>query len=257
MYTPPGPGQGPTQPFGQGYQPPPPLQQYQQTQPFTAPLRPRRPLSEAFLALPGQSLRVITRPFARTFAREAGEASWEMLWVQLIGYALLVGIFGALSSLISSLMGHGAPSSGATSALMAALGDGSLTLGAALLQIPLVPLFFFIGVSVQYLVARAFHGEGRFMVQGYCSLLYQVPLGGLSAVLGLLVAAFPGSVVLDLLVGVPLFVYAAVLNGCMVAAVHKLSGGRAAGVVLIPYGLLLVLLLCVCSISAALTGFLS
>src|SRR5437588_11930731 len=47
------------------------------------------PLGEAIQQLPGQYIKVLTRPSAMTFAEEMGKASWGIVWVQLIGLAII------------------------------------------------------------------------------------------------------------------------------------------------------------------------
>src|SRR5207253_6490573 len=59
------------------------------------------PLGEAIRNLPNQYLKVTTRPGPRTFAEEMGKASWDIVWVQLIFYAIITAILGYLSTVIS------------------------------------------------------------------------------------------------------------------------------------------------------------
>lgn len=209
---------------GQGNQPPQ-YQQYPQfgSGPILVPAYRSRRLSRALLALPGQYLRVVTHPSPHTFEQEARQATWGVLWAQLSGYALLFALIGVLSSLIAGAVGGNAPS----------------TIGASLWDIAIVPVFFFIGVGVQFLFARALQGTGEFMVQGYCALLYQVPLGLLGTLVGLAYTAFPADGSIGALVGFVLFAYTAVLNVCMLVAVHRLGVGKAVCVVLVPFALLL------------------
>jgi hypothetical protein len=58
------------------------------------------PLSEAIGQLPNQYVRVLTKPSPFTFAAEMGKASWDILWVQLIAYAIIAGILAYVQSLI-------------------------------------------------------------------------------------------------------------------------------------------------------------
>src|SRR5438270_13918176 len=72
---------------GPGYYPPP----------QSAPL----PLREAIRNLPNQYIKVITKPGPMTFAEEMGKASWDIVWVQLIFYAIISTILSYLATLIS------------------------------------------------------------------------------------------------------------------------------------------------------------
>src|SRR5205085_10559691 len=120
----------------------------------------------------------------------------------------------------------------------------STSTGAALLNMVYVPVFFFIGVLIQYAFARAFYGEGTFLAQAYGSLLYRGPLGIFGGLLTLLFLSILGAgLVLAGCAAVVLFVYAVVLNIFMIMGVHRLSGGKAVAVVLIPYGVVLALAL--------------
>ena len=100
-----------------------------------------------------------------------------------------------------------------------------------------VPLLFFIGAGIQYLLARAFRGQGAFLQQCYAVLLYQVPLGIISYVIGLVP-------ILGGIVAFALAIYGIVLNVFAIMAVHRLSGGRATAVVLIPVAILVLFVLC-------------
>src|SRR5690348_7612647 len=71
-------------------------QSYDNTPPQTAPL----PLEQAIKELPSQYIKVLTKPSANTFAQEMGKASWNIVWAQLIGYAILTAILSYISSLI-------------------------------------------------------------------------------------------------------------------------------------------------------------
>ncbi len=100
----------PQPPYGAPYQQPgygmPPVQ--------AAPL----PLGEAIRQLPNQYIRVLTKPSAATFAVEQGKAAWNIVWIQLLIYAVILAALGYIGSLIglsfgafSSLMNTGSLSS--------------------------------------------------------------------------------------------------------------------------------------------------
>jgi hypothetical protein len=114
-----------------------------------------------------------------------------------------------------------------------------LIAGLSLVSIIIVPAFFFIGMGIQYGLAKAFGGQGKFVTQCYTNLLFSVPIGIVSGIVNLI--PFAGA-----FVAFALSIYAIVLNILSLMAVHRLSGGKATAVVLIPIG---VLLLFVCALS--------
>ncbi len=215
-------GAPPQGPYGPPYQEPgygmPPVQ--------AAPL----PLGEAIRQLPNQYIRVLTKPSAATFAAEQGKAAWDIVWVQLLGIAILAGIFVFL---VFQLVLPSTMSSSNVPAGTVAVIEG-LAVGIALAEIILVPLFFFIGVGIYYLIARAFGGQGTFLAQSYSTLLFHIPLGIISFVLGLI--PFLGS-----LIGIAIFIYEIVLGIFMIMSTHRLTGGKATLVVLLPLILLFTL----------------
>ena len=201
------------------------------------------PMSKSRRGLPGQYMYVITHPSAKTFESEGNKARWSRVFAQILAYAIITVVLGLITSqLIHAILG------GIVSFIDGFPGLSAFTFstssGAALLNIVYVPVFFFIGVLIQYAFARAFYGEGTFLAQTYDSLLYQVPLGMLNGLLTLLFLLIPGAgLVLAACAAVVLFVYAVVLNIFMIMGVHRLSGGKATAVVLIPYGVALALAL--------------
>lgn len=200
---------------GYGYGAPPPQ----------APL----PLGEAIRQLPNQYIKVLTKPSAATFAEEQGKAAWDIVWIQLIIYAILAAVLGYLAFLIS-------PNPFATTGTNP-ISPGMLqtiTLGSSFGLIILVPIGFFISVGIYYLIARAFGGQGTFLAQSYNTLLYSVPIG----IFSLLLRLIP---VLGALAGFALGIYGIVLNVFSIMAVHRLSGGKATAVVLIPVAVAFVL----------------
>jgi hypothetical protein len=192
--------------------------------PQSAPL----PLGEAIRNLPNQYLKVLTRPGAMTFAEEMGKASWDIVWVQLIAIAIISAILGYFSSLITTSYNLPSSSPISNAAVHAILA------GVAFGYIILIPLFFFIGQGILFGLAKAFGGQGRFVVQSYTSLLYYVPIGIVTGIVGL-IPYFGGIVVLAA------GIYELVLSIFAIMAVHRLSGGRASAVVLIPIGVAVLL----------------
>jgi hypothetical protein len=161
-----------------------------------------------------------------------GKASWNIVWAQLIGYAILTAILSYISSLIMSNP-FSTIGSTALNPVIIQLMHWGLTLGLT----PLIILSFFTGTGIRYLIAKAFRGQGTFLAQGYTDLLFTVPLGILSA----LVSWVP---LLGSVVAFGVSIYAIVLHIFSIMAVHRLSGGKATAVVLIPVavGILLALI---------------
>jgi hypothetical protein len=226
--VPPGPNATPA-PYGYGQQ----EQSYGYTSSQAAPL----PLEQVIKELPSQYLKVLTKPSADTFAQEMGKASWNIVWVQLIGYALISAV---LSYAASFIMPNPFETIETTANPIATLLiHWGLTLGLT----PLVIASFFIGNGLLYLIAKAFRGQGTFLAQGYTDLLLGVPLGILSA----LVSRVP---LLGGLMAFGISIYAIVLRIFSIMAVHRLSGGKATAVVLLPVavGILLLVILVAVSI---------
>lgn len=193
------------------------------------------PLGEAIKQLPTQYKKVLTKPGVATFAEEMGKAKWDIIWAQLLGYAAfsailvflaLLVLFLFLSAVFSGLpQSSGSDNSpfgffiGLPLAVLGVLAVGGFFI--------LVVVGFFMNQGITYLLAKAFGGQGSFMAQAYTALLYQVPIGVISVVLSLI--PFVGS-----LAGSAASIYLYVLQAFALMAVHRLSGGKAIAVVVIP-----------------------
>ena len=163
-----------------------------------------------------------------TFAEEMGKASWDIVWVQLIGLAIISAILSYLATLISPIYNSTSSSSinpAAFRSLIAGLSFGSIII---------VPLFFFISMGIFYGLARAFGGQGRFVTQSYAYLLVGVPIGIVTSIVNLIPY-------LGVVIASAISIYSIVLNIFSIMAVHRLSGGKATAVVLIPIGVALLL----------------
>ena len=225
------PPQGPGGPYGvppqqqgqYGYGYPPP-QGPGYAPPFT-PATPL-PLGEAIRQLPQQYVKVLTKPSARSFAEEMGKAKWDIVWVQILGYAVLATLLLYLSTLTNAALYNPSSLSGAGANGVDPTAVRLLVQRLMLADIIFIPLGFFIGVGIYYLIAKAFKGTGTFLAQMYTTLLYQVPLSILSLLLALV--PFVG------FIGGFLGIYSIVLNVFSIMAVHRLSGGKATLVVLLP-----------------------
>lgn len=221
------------------------------TQAYNPPPAHPVPLKETIRQLPRLYLKVLTKPAVRTFLEEMNKASWRNIWIQLAIYALLSAVLSAFIALsqpyYTSFVTFGIPAMPLLNPTFPSnlLQTARLiTLESSILQIVLVPLYFFIGVGVQYALAMALSGRGTFLTQTYTTALYQVPLNILSKLIVILLVFIPGiGVFIGGLISLLLFVYGIVLNIFSIMAVHRLSGGKASIVVIIPYVILFVLLM--------------
>lgn len=232
-YEPSQPIQNPyEQPSGYGTTPNPmPEPQYG----FVPPQGPL-PLGQAIQGLPNQYIKVLTKPGAQSFVEEQGKADWGIIWLQL----LFVGVIGTIIGLLRAAMGTAATmvTNGGSSAAAYGAIAGFFAGSASVASIIFVIIGFFIVVGIQYLLAKAFGGTGDFKQQAYDYLLFFVPLTIISNILGLIP-------VLGILAGFAIGIYQLVLNVFSIMASHRLSGGKATAVVLIPIAvIILVVFLC-------------
>jgi len=217
----------------------PPYQQGGYGYGYAPPQQAPRSIGQAIQELPNQYIRVLTKPSRLTFEGEMGKADWAMVWIQLLIWAVVGTIIGLIGSALrlatSSIVGSG----GANFNSILALTSSGNTF--AFIS---VPISFFILVGIQYLLAKAFKGEGNFLTQGYTTLLFEVPIYILSYLLGLIP-------ILGGIAGFALLIYGWVLNVFAIMAVHRLSGGKASAVVFIPIAVLFLLVfLCVIVLAA-------
>ncbi len=215
------------------------------------------PLGEAIRQLPGQYWRAITQPSARTFAAEMGKARWNIVWVQIAFYIVIVTIFGFLSTLLEpsrtdALSGADTSTLAPGTVAMLQQLTSVVSVVSTYGQVLLIPLSLFVGTGLLFMLAKAFGGEGRFLPQLYSTLLFLVPLGVLLNALTLLLSLLPGvGSLLSFLAVFAYLGYEGTLLGLMLMPVHRLSGGRAAGAVLSLFGVA-ILLACVLGFVVAL-----
>ncbi|HZU70168.1 MAG TPA: Yip1 family protein [Ktedonobacteraceae bacterium] len=185
--------------------------------PAAAPL----PLAEAIRQLPEQYKRVVTKPYAETFLVEMAQASWSMVWIQLLGYAIIAAVLAFLVSLFSL---PATPNPASPTGLSSPSVIRALTLGSTLGLFILIPVLFFLLMAILYLLARAYGGRGTFLQQCYTTLLFLVPFGLAVSVVGIL--PIFGNF-LSAFLAIVCFVYSIVLQSFANVAVHRLTGGKA------------------------------
>jgi hypothetical protein len=199
------------------------------------------PLNVAVQQLFQQYVRVTTKPSANTFAAELPKAGWDITWIQILIYTVIGVILRLISALIASTTVRNTLASSPYSQMFSSI-TAATSVGSALLYIIFIPVAVFIVVGVQYLLAKAFGGQGTFLGQCYTYLLFTVPLTILSSIVTVLFSLIPfiGSF-FGGLIAFAIFIYSIVLNVFQVQAAHRLSGGKATWVVLIPVLALVVL----------------
>lgn len=192
-------------PSGGAYAPPPPARSYEAI---------ARGLVQKWI-------NVTTKPGVESFNRELPEANWRDVWIGILALAVL----NAITTGISSTYLHTTPS-GLIGSLIG------------------VPLAFFIGVGILFLIAKLFNGTGTFLDQSYATSLYYVPLQGIAAIaamvpyLGWIVQAAVG-------------IYGLVLSVFAVASSQRLTTNKAIAVVLIPAAIGLALGICAIALFAS------
>ena len=216
-------------------------------------LTPTSPRKSTVLSLPGQYLKVLFKPTARTFAWEAERASWGMVWFQIFILVLIPLVLGLVRIFDRSLTAQVATRSHFLYDILVSFSFGA-SIAALILRTIIAPLFFFVTVSIQFLLARVFGGVGRYLEQSYATLLYQVPLALLSSILSTIIVFVQG---VDLhyfnpLISIVLFAYGVLLNITMIKGVHSLTGGKSILVVALYY---VVLFLVVVGLLILLTNF--
>jgi hypothetical protein len=236
---PPGPEQGPYYEYNPYPQNPygAPQEGYQ---PYGVPVAPAAPLplGEAINQLPRQYWKAVTKPGAMTFAEESGKAKWDIILTQLFGYAIIVAILAlinyyvtaATTAAILNQLNSSANTTSTTGTFAVASSPG----GALLISLAETLIGFFIIQGILFGLAKAFGGQGTFAGQAYSFLLFQVPLGILTGVLDLIPIA-------GAFIGLAVLIYEIVLSVFAIQGTHRLSGGKASAVVLIPVAVALLL----------------
>jgi hypothetical protein len=198
-----------------------------------SPQIPSRSVWQSIKELPKQYLNIVNHPSTIAFFREINKASWLMIWLQLGIMILAYVILSSIRELFAPLIiGVASLSSNSYTSILVETGAGSAF---GILSVITVPLSFFFGQVFQYLLAKAFNGQGKFLTQCYTALLFHVPLN---------ITIYYTNTFLDFipffgfnlfpLVYIMWLVYSIILNVFQIKAVHGLTMGKAIVVVLIP-----------------------
>jgi hypothetical protein len=175
-----------------------------------------------------------------SFAEEMGKAQWGIIWLQLVVYAAIAGALGFWNEQMHPLTAADftLPNQPSLPPATIALIQQIVTLSSGFGVFLGTLLGFFVFQGISFGLARLFKGHGSFLAQCYTVILFQVPLG----LLGALLAFVP---ILGIVASSSLSIFNLVLQVFSVMAIHRLSGGKATGVVLIPIGVIFLLLCCV------------
>src|SRR6266849_1924639 len=171
-------------------------------------------LSTALSQLPQRYFNALVKPSLATYTDDIGNASWSLVWTQLLTWAILDAMLGLLVNLIYP------PAIGTTFSRF-------FSLASSIGLIVVVPILFFLLMGIVYLLARAFGGQGTFLEQCNISLQIQVPLGIMSKILALIP-------VVGRILNSILSLYGIGVQVVVIMAVHRLSRGKAIAVLLIP-----------------------
>jgi len=196
-----------------------------------------RPLGLAIVELPILYVKALVPPYTKTFEQEARRAGWGIVWIQILILIIIPGILGLLRGLHHSARLAAITGSQATYAAFASIAAGT-SIAATLLQVIIIPVLFFIGMGIQFLLAHAFRGTGTFVGQSYATLLYLVPLtilGGIINTLLVYLTPLSTQIVAIPVITLALAIFNVLLNITEIAGVHTLTHNKAAAVVLIPY----------------------
>jgi len=179
------------------------------TQTDTVPSR-----SRVLSQLPQRYFNALVKPSVATYTADKGDASWSLVWIQLVAWAILDAMLGLLVNFIYP------PVTGTTFSRL-------FTLSTSIGLIGVVPLLFFLLMGIVFLFAKAFGGQGTFLEQCNSSLYIQAPLGIFSKLLALIP-------VVGRVLNSVLSLYGIVLQIFVIMAVHRLSRGKAIATILIP-----------------------
>jgi hypothetical protein len=195
-----------------------------------------RPVGLAILELPYLYLKGLF-PSKRFFAQEGERATWGIVWIQILLLIIIPGVLGLLRGLSRSAAVGAATNSQDLYTALVSFAVGTSIVGTLIFTL-VVPLVFFIGVGIQFALAKAFSGNGSFVGQSHAQLLYLVPLtilGSIISTLFVIFVPFATRVAINPVIQLALFIYGILLNVMAISGVHNLTRGKATAVVLIPY----------------------
>src|SRR5437016_5749231 len=108
------------------------------------------PLRAALLQLPQQYFKALVKPTVTTYTQAKANASWALVWIQLLAWAILDAALGVL---VNHLF-PSASSSGFSQFFAIATSYGLVVV---------VPALFFLLMGIVYWLAKYFGGQGTFL----------------------------------------------------------------------------------------------
>jgi hypothetical protein len=179
------------------------------------------------------------------FVQEAPRANGTAVLLSVLVMAIISAVLSTLSSMLW----------GGAQALMmpeeyrgaAAAGVGTTALCGVCGGFAGGILGFYLSAGINYLGARAFGGTGDFGTQSYLQSLFVVPIGIVSALVGLVPY-------LGIAAGLGLSIYALVLNVRAIKVSHGLTAGKAVASLIVPGLVVTVILVCVVTVVLVLLG---
>lgn len=186
-------------------------------------------------SLPVFYVRTILKPSKRLFAQAAEYAHWKAVWLQLGLLLVIPLIIGLLKNILRDTSTGINTHANIFFGLLDAITVGA-TIGAFFFKLILVPLLFFIEISLQYLIAKLFKGQGSYVSHAYSMLLYKVPLALLGGILiTIFVALHFSTLFFAPIISLVLFCYGIFINIFVVMGVHNLNRDKSIVTVAIPY----------------------
>jgi hypothetical protein len=169
------------------------------------------------------------------FAAEAPRASTNNTLVALLIYAVVAMIVGfiqrqfGLSQLLNQRVFGNTP-------------NVNIPLCLPIILIVVVPLGYYIGIGLMHLGAMIFGGRGSFTSLAYLVSLFYIPLGIVSALLGL-VPCVGG------LISAAAGIFQIILSVRALKVNYQLSTGRAVGAYFVPAAVILIIIVPICVIA--------
>src|SRR5579863_3998700 len=170
-------------------------------------------LGSALLQLPHVYFKAIIKPSVVTYTQDTVKASWGLVWIQLLAWAILDAALGVLVNFVSPP---------ATGTLFSRYFAYTTSYGLVII----VPTLFFLLMGIAYWLAKSFGGQSTFLQQCHTSLTVQAPLGILSKLLALI----PG---VGRILNSILSLYGIILQVVVIMAVHRLGKLKAIAALLL------------------------
>ncbi len=185
------------------------------------------PFWEAVRQLPRRYRLILSKPGPEVFAVERGQATWQIVCLQLIVYSIVACVCGLLRQWLYPEQATIVSSRGVLSSPFVLQAWNAASSWGLLLSLP---IFFLSAMGLLYGLARAYGGHGIFVQQVYTTLLFLTPCGLLVSILGLV--PLLGSFLMTFL-GAILLVYGIILQAFATVVVHQVSGGKATAAVVL------------------------